>query len=228
MTLNYAIQRGEKNTSIPEAVAFRDLNTTDASVAPTAGSRGYSAVFEEIWRTHANQLLRMTKRITNNREDAEDALQESFLRAYIYLHNFDNRSSLTTWLTRIAINSALTILRKRASAPQISIDDAADLGGGARVLDPVDGDLDPEARYAQAERMALLHSGLRTLPPSIRQAIEIQALEDSSVKQTAKKMGLSVSAIKSRIFHAKAALRRAIAPSMASPHLPERPQLSPA
>ncbi len=93
------------------------------SFAQTVPHR-YSAALEEIWRTHAKQILRVTQHITNNREDAEDALQDSFLRAHVHLHDFDGRSSIATWLTRIAINSALMILRKRTGAAQVSIDNA--------------------------------------------------------------------------------------------------------
>ena len=169
-----------------------------------------AVVLEEIWRTQARQILRITQRITSNREDAEDALQDSFLRAHVHLHSFDGRSSATTWLTRIAINSALMIMRKRASQPPLlSIDDGAEFGAGFHAVSPVDPSASPEAQYAELERQAIVNRAIKSLRPSIREALEFQTT-GKSVKDVAKKMGLSIAATKSRIFHAKAALRRSL------------------
>jgi len=176
--------------------------------------RTYSATFEEIWRTHAKQILRVTQRITNNREDAEDALQDSFLRAYVHLHSFDGRSSIATWLTRIAINSALIVLRKRVGAPQLSIDSSNESSADVHSLNPADSTPNPEDQYGQLEQQTRVRSAIGTLRPSMRQALELHALEDKSVKETAERMGLSISATKSRIFHAKAALRESLGPKV--------------
>lgn len=224
MKFNNVIESRESSSVSQSAINSRSEASTNAT---QAGPRAYSTMFEHIWQTHAKQILRITLRITNNREDAEDALQDSFLRAYVHLHSFDGRSSLSTWLTRIAINSALLIRRKRASANQISIDD--DNGGSFDAKTSVmDRELDPEARYALAERRALVQSGLEQLRPSLRQAIKIQALEDHSAKETAEKMGISLSATKSRIFHAKAELRKSLSVSVATRRAIKRAQLSPA
>jgi RNA polymerase sigma factor (sigma-70 family) len=172
--------------------------------------RRYSAALEEIWRTHATQILRITQRITNNREDAEDALQDSFLRAHVHLHDFDGRSSIGTWLTRIAINSALLILRKRAGTAQVSIDNVGAPSTGALTLIPVDQTPSPEAQYAELEEQAIVRSAIGTLRPSMRRALELQTLKERSVKEIAETMGLSVPAAKSRMFHARAALRQSL------------------
>jgi RNA polymerase sigma-70 factor (ECF subfamily) len=194
MTLNSPIESG------------KDADAEMATKAP----RGYSAAFEAIWRTHASQILCVTQRITNNREDAEDALQDSFLRAYLHLHSFDGRSSVKTWLTRIAINSALVILRKRTSAPHISFDSYDDSATHPQVVCVADGRPSPEAHYSQLEQQAMLRRSMSTLRPPIRQALELQVLEDRSVRETAEEMELSISATKSRIFQAKASLRRSV------------------
>jgi RNA polymerase sigma-70 factor (ECF subfamily) len=181
-----------------------------ANLSARSIPRRHSAALEEIWRTHAKQILRITQRITNNREDAEDALQDSFLRAHVHLHAFDGRSSIGTWLTRIAINSALMILRKRAGASQVSIDTAGALGTEALALIPVDRSPGPEAEYADREIQAIVRSAIGTLRPSIRRALELQTLEERSAKEIAESMGISVPATKSRIFHARAALRKSL------------------
>ena len=170
----------------------------------------HSAALEEIWRTHAKQILRITQRITNNREDAEDALQDSFLRAHVHLHDFDGRSSIATWLTRIAINSALLILRKRAGAAQVSMDNVDAPAAEVRALIPVDQAPSPEAQYADLEQQAIFRSAIAALRPSIRRALELRALEERSSKEIAGSMGLSVPAAKSRLFHARAAVRQSL------------------
>jgi RNA polymerase sigma-70 factor, ECF subfamily len=180
---------------------------------PTQPAAGISAAaLEDIWRTHASQILRITQRITNNREDAEDALQDSFLRAHLYLHKFDGRSSLATWLTRIAINSALMIRRKRTNAPQqLSIDQQEDSKAGSRDLSLADRGLSPEEQYSELELRSMARRALATLRPSVRRPLELQ-VEERSIKEVAAAMGISVFATKSRLFHAKAALRKALAP----------------
>jgi RNA polymerase sigma-70 factor (ECF subfamily) len=90
-----------------------------------AAQSGDTAAFVELRRRHATKLLRTTYRVTRNWEDAEDALQDSFLKAYLHLNKFENRSTFASWLTRIAINSALMILRKKRPY-EISIDATRD------------------------------------------------------------------------------------------------------
>ena len=194
-----------------------DSLTSNGSVSQIGANRSvrpiprmHSAALEEIWRTHAKQILRITQRITNNREDAEDALQDSFLRAHVHLHDFDGRSSIATWLTRIAINSALMILRKRAGASQVSIENVGAPGTEALALIPADQAPSPEAQCAELEQQAMVKSAIATLRPSIRRAIELRALEERSVKEIAERMELSVPVAKSRLFHARAALRKSL------------------
>ena len=98
-------------------------NGLNENTVIAAAKRGQTAAFDELWQSHTKRILRTTYRITRNREDAEDALQDSFLRAFLHIKDFDGRSSFSTWLTRIAINSALMILRKKRSALELSIDD---------------------------------------------------------------------------------------------------------
>jgi RNA polymerase sigma factor (sigma-70 family) len=173
-----------------------------------------SGILEEAWQTHAKKILRVTERITNNREDAEDALQDTFLRAHLHLRSFDGRSSIVTWLTRIAINSALLILRKRASAPQFSIDEPIDAESVAPSIDPADQRPTPEEQYADFEQRAIVRSAIQALRPANQRALEMQTVEGRPVKEIAEQMGLSMSATKSRLFHAKEALRRSLGPKV--------------
>jgi RNA polymerase sigma factor (sigma-70 family) len=213
MTFNYAAESKKNTHSVVEG-EVAGLHGVENNALPSSVRQGYSSAFENIWHAHSKQILRVTERITKNREDAEDALQDSFLRAYVHQHSFDGRSSLSTWLTRIAINSALMILRKRATAPQFSIDDNSDSATRRQVVCVADARPTPEALYVRLEDEAKLEQSVRALRPSVRKALEFQVLEDHSIQETAEKMGLSVSATKSRIFQAKAALKRALHPKL--------------
>src|ERR1700722_6661556 len=186
-----------------------DETAVNSSVAST--KQGQAVVLEEIWKTHFRQILRITEKITNNREDAEDALQESFLRAHVHLHNFDGRSSIKTWLTRIAINSALMIVRKRVNAPRLlSIDDPTGSGADSPGLDPADRAPSPEARVTKLEQQQIVRQAIGSLRPSLRQPLALQTAEERSTREIAETMSLSISATKARIFQAKAALRKSL------------------
>jgi len=206
MQLQNMLEREEKNTALNEI----ESGSTSQALELNQSAAADASVFENLWRSHARQIFRITYRITRNTEDAEDALQDSFLKAYVHHHNFDGRSSFATWLTRIAINSSLMILRKRNSAPQVSIHDT-----GVNSSSPLLADLlpdhspSPEANYAERERAELLHESIRDLRPSMREAIVLRA-QDRSVQEIAETMALSISATKSRLFHAKAALRESL------------------
>jgi RNA polymerase sigma-70 factor (ECF subfamily) len=148
-------------------------------------------------------------RITRNREDAEDALQDSFLSAFVHLRDFDGRSSFSTWLTRIAINSALMKLRKNRGSREIPMDEPAGAGDTLLRFEPADWHPDPEEQYAWQERQRVVAEAVRGLRPTLRKVIEIRELQEGSIKETAQRLGISVAAAKARLFHARAALRKA-------------------
>ena len=176
----------------------------EAGLLATA-KRGEAAALDTLYRAHAEKLFRTVHRITRNREDAEDAMQDSFLRAFIHLKSFDGRSTFSTWLTRIGINSALMILRKRHNSREISAHGPA---VDETLWEAPDSTPNPERRCAEREQRRILKDAISTLRPTIRRALELQILEQRSMEETAEQIGISVSAAKSRVFHAKAALRK--------------------
>ena len=194
------------------AIGVFSPNGLNENTVVAAAKRGQTAAFDELWQSHTKRILRATYRITRNREDA---LQDSFLRAFLHIKNFDGRSSFSTWLTRIAINSALMILRKKRSALELSIDDPCNHEGNPAFPDVPDRAPDPEAHCAQREREGILRGAIRALRPTIRQAIELHKLQEHSLEETAKMMGLSVGAAKTRLHHGKAALRKSLKPETA-------------
>jgi RNA polymerase sigma factor (sigma-70 family) len=171
--------------------------------------KGHQGALGELCERHFQKLFRTALRITRNREDAEDALQDSFLSAFVHIRKFDGRSSFYTWLTRIAINSALMKLRKNRACREISIDEPIDIGEEQVHCEPADSSPDPEARCGQHERAKMITGAVRLLRPAIRQAVEIRHLQEFSIKETAQALGISVEATKGRLFHARVALRKA-------------------
>jgi len=173
-----------------------------------AAKNGQTEALEILFGRCSQKVLQATRRITKNREDAEDALQDSFLRAFMHIKDFDGRSSFTTWLTRIAINSALMLLRKRRCAREISMDAQLHPDSPKSYWDLEAPAPNPEKRLVQRERETILREAVRGLRPAIRLMVEIQHLQELSLKEAAEKIGISVSAAKGRLFHAKAALRK--------------------
>jgi RNA polymerase sigma factor (sigma-70 family) len=170
--------------------------------------RGHSTAFATLCERYSYQLLRVAHRITRSREDAEDAVQDALLRAFVHVTDFDGRSSFATWLTRIAINLALMILRKRRTSLEIAMEDSDDFGAAGLSYEIADRAPNPERRYAQNEQKRILKRAIQSLQPTLREVAEIQQLEERSIRETAEAIGISVAATKGRLFHAKAALRK--------------------
>lgn len=199
---------------IETELRLEDLFSRDAcremedSSLVAAARCGQNVAFDVLCERLAPKILRSLYRITKNREDAEDALQDAFLRAFLHLFEFDGRSTFSTWLTRIAINSALMILRKKRFSLEISLDASAESDAPWTPWEVPDHAPNPEKRYAQREREAILRGAIGALRPAVRKVVELQQLEERSMKETAGLIGISVSAAKARLFHAKVALRK--------------------
>jgi RNA polymerase sigma-70 factor (ECF subfamily) len=178
---------------------------SDESLVLVAQSGDHSA-FLELRRRHANRLLSRLYRITRSWEDAEDVLQDSFMRAFVHLGTFEGRSSFSSWLTRIAINSALMVLRRRRGI-EISIDGMIGDGNGQYRWELPDSRKNPEEAYAQQEMEGRLLAAIDRLTPQLKRAIQIRNEKDCSDKEVASALGISLPAAKSRLLRAKAALR---------------------
>ena len=173
--------------------------------------RGEPEAFEALCQTLRPRLLKMAFRITRNREDADDAVQDSMMRAFVHLNDFHGNSSFSTWLTRIIMNSALMINRKNRSAREISADELPPAGEPGLHFQIPDRAPNPEQTYVQRERSTILHSAIRRLRPRIRAVIEMAQFQELPIKETAKILDISVTAAKARCFHARAALRKSFA-----------------
>jgi len=169
--------------------------------------RGDSAAFDILCKQAASTIFHVAKRMTRNNEDAEDVMQESFQLAFIHLKNFKGDSRFSTWLSRIAINAALMKLRKRRRLWDVSLDEPAETEEPSPRLDVEDHGLNPEQLYAQEERQRILSEAMSDLTPGMRKAIELRELDERSTEETARMMGISVAAVKARVFHGRRKLR---------------------
>jgi RNA polymerase sigma factor (sigma-70 family) len=175
----------------------------------TVAKSGEHSAFSELWGRHSKRAFNTVYSITRNRQDAEDALQDAFLKAFVHLRTFDGRSAFSTWLTRIAINSALMILRKRRARPETSMDWSGDSESWQQ-WEMADGRVNTEEHYLREEHERHLKRAIRRLRPALRSIIEIQQSHDGSVKEIAELAGISVAATKSRLLRARTVLRRSL------------------
>ncbi len=171
-----------------------------------AAKRGDPVAFENLCKQSASTVFRVARRIMRNNEDAEDVVQESFQRAFIHLKSFNGDSRFSTWLSRIAINAALMKLRKK-HLRDVSLDESAEGEQRSSPIDVEDQGLNPEQLYAQKERERILSEAMKELTPGMRKAMELRELGEQSTEETARIMGISVGAVKARVFHGRRKLR---------------------
>jgi RNA polymerase sigma factor (sigma-70 family) len=201
---NATISKGRSETA-PVVVEFHER--AEAWLVEAA-KMGHSTAFATLSERYKQQLLRAAHRITKSPEDAEDAVQDALLMGYIHLSDFNGASSFGTWLTRIAINSALMILRKKRTSLEVAMDGSDESGRGSFSFQIPDRAPNPERRYAQSEERIILKKAIDKLRPRLRQVVCIQQLQEHSMQETAQVIGISVAAAKARLLHAKAALRK--------------------
>ena len=175
-----------------------------------AAKSGDGQAFEVLIERYQRRILAVARRFTRTREDAEDIIQQSFQKAFVHLHEFEGKSSFSTWLTRIAINEALVFLRKGRRGREVSIDDLRGNEETPLLPEMSDSHADPEGAFLQGERIRILSAAMNKLTPGIRTAIELRELGELSTKDAARVMGLSVAAVKGRVFQGRRKLHEVL------------------
>jgi RNA polymerase sigma-70 factor (ECF subfamily) len=168
-----------------------------------AARAGSHAAFAELQRTYSRRLYKRILSITRNAEDAEDALQDTFLCVYRSLHSFEGRSKFSSWLTRIAVNSALMILRKRRVRPETSFEQQSDIEDDGQWFDVRDSALNPEQLYDQQQRCDAVMRDIQRLNPKLRNALSIRLSQENSMREIAASLGVSSASIKARLHRAR-------------------------
>jgi RNA polymerase sigma factor (sigma-70 family) len=175
-----------------------------------AAKGGDEAAFEALFNRHQRKIFVVAFRYTRVREDAEDIVQQTFQKAFVHLQKFEGKSSLSTWLTRIAINQALMLLRSRRGLREVLIGDSSGDEEATPALEVADATPDPEATYLQREKAQILSAAMRQLRPGMRRAIELREFAELSNRDTAACLGVSIGAVKARVFHARRKLAQVL------------------
>ena len=181
----------------------------DEAALVSLAKGGDTGAFEELVNRYERKIFRLGMNITQNREDAEDVMQDAFLKSYQNLDRFQGDSRFYTWLVRIAVNEALMKLRKRR-ANQVSLDEPLKDGDGEESVfrEIVDWGPSPEKKFAQVELNEILNSVIGELDPIFRVAFLLRDVEGLSTEDTAQILGVSVAAVKSRLLRARLKLRQ--------------------
>lgn len=179
----------------------------DEAALVARAKAGDAAAFSELVQRYDRRVFRMAKQITQNDDDAEDVLQETFLKAYTHLDDFQGNSKFYTWLVRIAVNEALMKLRKRRSDRTVPLDEPIDTGEDEVAREIAVWDQNPEETYSREELARILDEAIQSLKPAYRTVFVLRDIEELSIEETAEALGLSISAVKSRLLRARLQLR---------------------
>lgn len=198
----------EANTLRTNTAVTVSYPEPDAALVEAARRRDPEA-FKELVTRYGSRILLLAQRITRNREDAEDVSQESFARAFLRLDTFRGDSRFSTWLTRITINQSLMKLRARRSR-ELHFGVPANTEKAPFCAELADDSPSPEQRYSREELQRILDSAMRELPITFREVVRLREVEERSTKETARMMGLSIPAVKSRAARGQLMLRHAL------------------
>lgn len=185
----------------PEAAIF-----DEASLVAQARQGGAEA-FNELAERYQRKIFRLAQNITQNPEDAEDVLQETFLKAYEHLPDFHGDSKFYTWIVRIAVNEALMKLRKRKWDKTVWLDEPVNIGDDTVAREIAVWEDNPEQRYSKEELRDILDKAVNSLAPAYRTVFVLRDMEGLSTEETAQTLDLSISAVKSRLLRARLQLR---------------------
>jgi RNA polymerase sigma-70 factor (ECF subfamily) len=180
---------------------------TEEMALVQAAKGGDVTAFEELVRRYDRNVFRIAQHITHNREDAEDVVQDAFLKAYENLNQFQGQSKFYTWLVRIAVNEALMKLRRIKPGRTVSLDEEVKTEDDSLPREVADWSPNPEQQYNQAELKDILSRTIQGLPMSFRTVFVLRDVEGLSTEETAEALDLSVPAVKSRLLRARLQLR---------------------
>lgn len=196
----------------------------DAATASTpeealvaAAKAGDELAFETLVKRHESRIFVLALRYTRVQADAEDIVQQTLQKAFVSLQKFEGKSSFATWLTRIGINEALQWLRKGRVRREVPMEDSTSDERAWPNPEIPDARPDPEANYLRQEGTQILSEALGHLSPGMRSALELRDLRELTSRETAQYMGLSIAAVKARVFHGRKKLREALIHYMKSP-----------
>jgi len=179
----------------------------DESILVAEAKAGNYAAFDELVNRYEKKIYRLGLNITGSPEDAEDVLQETFLKAFEHLADFRQDSRFYTWLVRIGVNQGLMKLRKRRSDKTVPMGEVEGEDGEVVQRDFADWKPNPEQLLARSELETILRNAAETLPPAFRSVFFLRDVDGLSTEETAQLLNLSPGAVKARLFRARLRLR---------------------
>ncbi len=189
------------------AIQKMDETVSQELALVQAAKAGEISAFEELVKRYDRNVFRIAQHITQNREDAEDVVQDAFLKAYENLEQFQGQSKFYTWLVRIAVNEALMKLRRRRPERTVSLDQEVVTEEDSIPREVADWSPNPEQLYTQSELRDILTKTIQGLPASFRTVFVLRDVEGLSTEETAEALDLSIPAVKSRLLRARLQLR---------------------
>jgi RNA polymerase sigma-70 factor, ECF subfamily len=196
-----------------ETSCTNDVAKECDSTLVKAAKAGDTQAFEKLALRHKRKLFAVAQRITNNHEDAEDVVQDSFHKAFLHLTDFQEKSLFSTWLMRIAMNEAFMLLRRRRGFLEV-LPESTDDGGKSVSEAFIDQSPSPEEFCWRRERKQLLTAAINRLGPRVRRAIFLRDIEERSAEETAQILNTSTTAVKARVFQGRRKLRRTVNPGL--------------
>ncbi len=163
--------------------------------------------FAKLVEKYSSKIYRLALKILNNEDDAEDVLQETFIKAMKALPKFEGRSSLATWLYRIAVNESLMVIRKKRPGLVSTDEEMETEDGQMEPMQIVDWCCMPEGELMNSETQKLLSQAIQTLPVSLFSVFTLRDMQGASIKETADALELSETAVKTRLLRARLRLR---------------------
>jgi RNA polymerase sigma-70 factor (ECF subfamily) len=204
----------EAQTGTPKPIVDQSVNLGSPNVKDevlvAAAVRGSSAAFETLFHRYHKKMFNVALSRLQNPEDAEDAVQQAFQQAYVHLKSFQGQSRFSTWLTRIAINEALMLLRKRRPG-HLSIEGHQTVDEESFALEIRDTAITPEEQYGQKELHNVLSGAIDELRPILKTVVNLSEIGELSTSKTAETLGIRIGTVKARTFRARRLLRDKIA-----------------
>ncbi len=199
--------------------ADNETATMESRVSPEASlvaalKAGDKAAAETLVRTHAPWMIAVAKRILTDHAFAEDCVQEAFINVFRKIDDFEERSSLRSWLHRIVVNQALMRLRSRHNRPEAQIDELLPTfdENALRIEGPWQFLASPEEVFEREDRRAFIHSKINELPESYRVILRLRDIEELTTREVADGLGLSEANVKVRLHRARSALKKLLEP----------------
>ena len=192
------------NADLPKGPLVKDETLVAEAI------RGSSAAFEVLFQRYQQKMFHVALSRLQNAEDAEDAVQQAFQQAFIHLKSFQGQSRFSTWLTRIAINEALMLLRKRRPG-HISIEGHQTFEDESVTLEIKDRAATPEEQCGQQELREVLSGAIDELKPILKTVVNLSEIGELSTRKTAEALGVRIGTVKARTFRARRLLRDKIA-----------------